>query len=187
MSLLNPKKISLWWSLPGQYDLMIYFYLRGRQSLRCNFLLEEVIYFLFICLCMFLCFFLSINAISLFTAFQTLVLRYEPFLETNILSYQSQASLMSTTLFGEYGAAFSRQYLPLFLIGGFLTMILATVLNTIGLPLGLIVIYGMKKYKSYFDLTEKNLINRGYTKSEAAKYSIGWFVIIVGIIAIFSN
>lgn len=105
---------------------------------------------------LFLCFFLSINAISLFTAFQNLVLRYEPFLETNIFSYQSQASLMSTTLFGEYGAAFSRQYLPLFLIGGFLTMILATVLNTIGLPLGLIVIYGMKKYKSYFSKITTN-------------------------------
>ena len=44
-----------------------------------------------------------------------------------------------------------------------------------------------KKYKSYFDFTEKNLVNRGYTKSETVKYSIGWFVIIVGIIAIFSN
>ena len=44
-----------------------------------------------------------------------------------------------------------------------------------------------KKYKSYFDFTEKNLVNRGYTKSESVKYSIGWFVIIVGIIAIFSN
>tara|TARA_B100000902_G_C26628553_1_gene583333 strand:+ start:44 stop:418 length:375 start_codon:yes stop_codon:yes gene_type:complete len=44
-----------------------------------------------------------------------------------------------------------------------------------------------KKYKSYFDFTEKNLVNRGYTKSETVKYSIGWFVIIVGIIAILSN
>ena len=44
-----------------------------------------------------------------------------------------------------------------------------------------------KKYKSYFDFTEKNLVNRGYTKSESVKYSIGWFVIILGIIAIFSN
>ena len=44
-----------------------------------------------------------------------------------------------------------------------------------------------KKYKSYFDFTENNLVNRGYTKSEAIKYSIGWFVIIVGIITIFSN
>ena len=44
-----------------------------------------------------------------------------------------------------------------------------------------------KKYKSYFDFTEKNLVNRGYTKSETVKYSIGWFLIIVGIIAIFSN
>ena len=44
-----------------------------------------------------------------------------------------------------------------------------------------------KKYKSYFEFTEKNLVNRGYTKNETIKYSIGWFVIIVGIISIFSN
>ena len=43
-----------------------------------------------------------------------------------------------------------------------------------------------KKYKSYFDFTEKNLVNRGYTKSETVKYSIGWIVIIVGILAVFA-
>ena len=44
-----------------------------------------------------------------------------------------------------------------------------------------------KKYKSYFKFTKKNLVNRGYTKSEIVKYSIGWFMIITGIIAVFSN
>ena len=44
-----------------------------------------------------------------------------------------------------------------------------------------------KKFKPYFEFTKKELVNRGYTKSETIKYSIGWFVIIAGIIAIFSN
>jgi len=44
-----------------------------------------------------------------------------------------------------------------------------------------------KKFKAYFEFTKEGLVNRGYTKSETIKYSIGWFVIIVGIIAIFSN
>ena len=44
-----------------------------------------------------------------------------------------------------------------------------------------------KKFKSYFEFTKKKLVNRGYTKSETIKYSIGWFVIIIGVIAIFSN
>lgn len=38
-----------------------------------------------------------------------------------------------------------------------------------------------KNYKKNFDLIEKNKINRGYTKSETIKYSIGWFIIILGI------
>lgn len=95
-------------------------------------------------------FFLSINSINLFVAFQNLALRYEPFLESNIFSYRAQASSMSAALFGEYGAAFSNQYLSIFLIGGFVAMILATIFNTAGLPLGLLIIYGIKKYKSYF-------------------------------------
>ena len=44
-----------------------------------------------------------------------------------------------------------------------------------------------KKFKSYFEFTKKKLVNRGYTKSETIKYSIGWFVIIIEVIAIFSN
>ena len=44
-----------------------------------------------------------------------------------------------------------------------------------------------KKFKAYFDFTKEGLVNRGYTKSETIKYSIGWFVIIVGVIAIFNN
>ena len=44
-----------------------------------------------------------------------------------------------------------------------------------------------KKFKAYFEFTKEGLVNRGYTKSETIKYSIGWFVIIVGIISIFSN
>ena len=44
-----------------------------------------------------------------------------------------------------------------------------------------------KKLKAYFEFTKEGLVNRGYTKSETIKYSIGWFVIIVGIISIFSN
>ena len=40
-----------------------------------------------------------------------------------------------------------------------------------------------KKYKEYFANIEDNLVRRGYTKSEKVKYSIGWILIIVGILA----
>ncbi len=40
-----------------------------------------------------------------------------------------------------------------------------------------------KKYKEYFASIEDNLVRRGYTKSEKVKYSIGWILIIVGILA----
>ena len=43
-----------------------------------------------------------------------------------------------------------------------------------------------KKFKQYFEFIENDLVNRGYTKSEVIKYSIGWFVIIAGLIAVFN-
>ena len=43
-----------------------------------------------------------------------------------------------------------------------------------------------KKFKQYFEFIENDLVNRGYTKSETIKYSIGWIAIIVGLIAIFN-
>ena len=43
-----------------------------------------------------------------------------------------------------------------------------------------------KKYQTYFKPYIENLVNRGYTKSETIKYSIGWIFIIAGLIAIFN-
>ena len=43
-----------------------------------------------------------------------------------------------------------------------------------------------KKFKSYFECIKNDLVNRGYTKSETIKYSIGWCFIIVGLIAFFN-
>jgi hypothetical protein len=43
-----------------------------------------------------------------------------------------------------------------------------------------------KKFKSYFEFIKNDLVNRGYTKSETIKYSIGWCFIIVGLIAFFN-
>mgnify|MGYP006248510711 FL=1 len=43
-----------------------------------------------------------------------------------------------------------------------------------------------KKYQTYFDPYKKDLVNRGYTKSETIKYSIGWIFIIAALIAIFN-
>ena len=40
-----------------------------------------------------------------------------------------------------------------------------------------------KKYKEYFADIEDNLVRRSYTNSEKVKYSIGWILIIVGILA----
>ena len=42
------------------------------------------------------------------------------------------------------------------------------------------------KFKKYFEFIKNDLVNRGYTKSETIKYSIGWFFIIVGLIAFFN-
>ena len=44
-----------------------------------------------------------------------------------------------------------------------------------------------KKYKPYFDVLRNNLVNRGYTKSEAIKYSFGWILIVFIIYQLFFN
>ena len=43
-----------------------------------------------------------------------------------------------------------------------------------------------KKFKSYFKCIKNDLVNKGYTKSETIKYSIGWCFVIVGLIAFFN-
>ena len=43
-----------------------------------------------------------------------------------------------------------------------------------------------KKFKSYFECIKNDLVNKGYTKSETIKYSIGWCFVIVGLIAFFN-
>ena len=42
-----------------------------------------------------------------------------------------------------------------------------------------------KKYKLYFQNIENNLLSRGYTKTEKTKYTIGWILLIIFIIALF--
>ena len=42
-----------------------------------------------------------------------------------------------------------------------------------------------KKYKLYFQNIENNLLSRGYTETEKTKYTIGWILLIIFIIALF--
>jgi len=42
-----------------------------------------------------------------------------------------------------------------------------------------------KKYKLYFQNIKDNLLSRGYTETEKTKYTIGWILLIIFIIALF--
>jgi hypothetical protein len=42
-----------------------------------------------------------------------------------------------------------------------------------------------KIYKSFFDPIESSLASRGYTQKEYLHYGIGWFLIIIFLIAVF--
>ena len=44
-----------------------------------------------------------------------------------------------------------------------------------------------KKLKPHFEIIKNNLVNRGYTKSEKIKYSLGWILIIAIIYQLFFN
>ena len=42
-----------------------------------------------------------------------------------------------------------------------------------------------KKYKLYFQGIEDNLLSRGYTDTEKTKYTIGWILLIIFVVALF--
>ena len=42
-----------------------------------------------------------------------------------------------------------------------------------------------KKYKLYFQGIEDNLLSRGYTETEKTKYTIGWILLIIFVVALF--
>ena len=42
-----------------------------------------------------------------------------------------------------------------------------------------------KKYKSYFQNIEDNLLSRGYTDTEKTKYTLGWMALIIFVVALF--
>ena len=44
-----------------------------------------------------------------------------------------------------------------------------------------------KKFKPYFSIIKNDLVKRGYTRSEAVKYSFGWILIIMIIYQLFFN
>ena len=42
-----------------------------------------------------------------------------------------------------------------------------------------------KEYNKYFQGTENSLLSRGYTDTEKMKYTIGWILLIIFVIALF--
>ena len=82
---------------------------------------------------------IGIDIRSLFVEFISV---YEPFLESTFGASEAELSRLGTALFGEHAAAYSQEYVTLFMATGLLAILLANMFNGIGGPYLWVLIYG---------------------------------------------
>jgi hypothetical protein len=82
---------------------------------------------------------------------------YQPFL-SNISIYFSGSDSISTAVFGEYGAQFSDQYTGLFLLTGLLSVLLASIIESLGWVAGGFLVYGLYRRSVKVEHTAMNIV-----------------------------
>jgi len=94
---------------------------------------------------------LGFDITSLFIEFVSV---YEPFVASTFSPNEFELSALSTLLFGEYAAAYSAEYISIFMATGLLAILFANVFNAIGGPYFFVLVYGaiFKKVKIDRDL-----------------------------------
>ncbi|ALO45000.1 hypothetical protein [Pseudohongiella spirulinae] len=82
---------------------------------------------------------------------------YQPFL-SNINIYFSGSDTISRAVFGEYGAQFSDQYTGLFLLTGLLSVLLASIIESLGWVAGGFLAYGLYRRYVKVEHTAMNIV-----------------------------
>lgn len=82
---------------------------------------------------------------------------YQPFLST-INIYFSGSDSISKAVFGEYGAQFADQYTGLFLLTGLLSVLLATIVESLGWVAGGFLVYGLYRRSIKVEHSAMNIL-----------------------------
>lgn len=82
---------------------------------------------------------------------------YQPFL-SNVSIYFSGSDTISRAVFGEYGAQFSDQYTGLFLLTGLLSVLLASIVESLGWVAGGFLVYGLYRRSVKVEHTAMNIV-----------------------------
>lgn len=81
----------------------------------------------------------GVNVITLLTEF---VSRYRPFLMDTFAPDAAHTDAVGSALFGEHAAAYSQEYIAMFMAAGLFTILLANLFNGIGGPYFWVLVYG---------------------------------------------
>ena len=79
---------------------------------------------------------------------------YWPFLRDAMAAISDGDSALSVAVFGEYASNFSGQYIWLFMLTGLSSVLVAQLLNGLGVPVLLLLIYGFSQHRK--DIFQKN-------------------------------
>jgi len=86
---------------------------------------------------------LMMSGVNVFVLLIEFVPRYKPFLLNTLSPEPAQAAAMGNILFGEYAAAYSKEYISVFMAAGLFTILLTKIYNGVSGPFILILIYGI--------------------------------------------
>ncbi len=94
-----------------------------------------------------LLFMLNIDVVNIL---QRVLTVYWPFLRDALAAMSDGDSPLSVAVFGDYAANFSGQYIWLFMLAGLSAVLLAQLLNGLGVPVLLLLLYGLTKHRQDF-------------------------------------
>lgn len=85
---------------------------------------------------------LTLSGVNVITLLIEFVSVYQPFFVNTFAPDPAQALAVGDVLFGEHAAAYSREYIPMFMAAGLFTILLANLFNGIGGPFFWVLVYG---------------------------------------------
>jgi len=97
-------------------------------------------------------FLLNVDVVNIL---QRVLTVYWPFLRDALSAMSDADSTLSVAIFGDYASNFSGQYIWLFMLTGLSAVLLAQLLNGLGIPVLLLFLYGVVKHKAVF--SDKNV------------------------------
>lgn len=90
---------------------------------------------------------IALAGLNIVTLLLNFVSVYKPFLMNTFSPPPEQASVVGGILFGEYAAAYSQEYIGLFMAAGLFTILIVNLINGVGAPYLLMLCFGVLRRK----------------------------------------